>query len=78
MTDEQRSIVKGYSDGFTTARLFATYNTSKLGFVGQYIADSLTALRGTVIASGTEIFYRDGFTEGLKEGEEAVSAIINQ
>ncbi|GJE95202.1 glycoside hydrolase family 5 protein [Phanerochaete sordida] len=71
---QQASRVKGYEDGFLTARIFALYNLSKLGFVGQYILDSLAALGPGVIAPGTESFYEEGFTQGLADGEGVVSA----
>ena len=41
---QEKSIVRGYSDGYITAKIFAAYGLSKLGFTGQYIADSIAAL----------------------------------
>lgn len=76
-TDAQRSASKGYSDGFLTAKIFATYNMSKLGFIGQYIQDSLTALGPTVIASGTEQNYSDSFGQGLQDGQAIIFSAIN-
>lgn len=72
MTPKQRSVAKGYSDGFQTARIFATYNTSKLGFTAQYISDSIWTLGPTVVAPGTEEVYRHWFMSGLQDGESLV------
>lgn len=71
----QSSLSKGYSDGFVTARIFSLYGLSKLGFIGQYIADSL-AMLGTAIPPGTEDAYRSGFVQGLADGETAVAASL--
>ena len=72
MTPKQHSVAKGYSDGFQTARIFATYNTSKLGFIAQYISDSIWTLGPTAVAPGTEEIYRHWFMSGLKDGESLV------
>jgi glucan 1,3-beta-glucosidase len=69
MTAEQQSSARGYSDGYLTARLFCQYDGSQLGFVGQYIQDSISALGSEVIAPGTEPYYSAGFTRGLSDGE---------
>lgn len=76
-TAAQRSITKGYSDGFLTAKIFAQYGMSKLGFTGQYIADSITALGPTVIEAGSEGYYSDWFSKGLSDGQAIVSAAAN-
>ena len=68
--------MKGYSDGYLTARIFALYGGSKLGFVGQYVEDSLAALGAPVVAPGTEDDYRSAFWRGLADGEAAVAAGI--
>ncbi|KAI0062333.1 glycoside hydrolase [Artomyces pyxidatus] len=72
----QRSGAKGYSDGYLTAKIFALHKYSRLGFVGQYIADSISAHGPDVIAPGTEDTYRDQFLKGLSDGEEMVRGII--
>lgn len=78
MTPEQISITKGYADGFQTGKTFAAYSVSKLGFIGQYIADSLVVL-GPVIAEGTEHYYSDWFVKGLRDAETiCVSTITAQ
>lgn len=77
MTTNQRSIAKGYSDGFLTAKVFAMHNGSKLGFVGQYIEDSIWALGPTVVAPGTEGTYRQWFVSGLNDGEAIVLQSLN-
>ena len=68
-----KSWAKGYQDGFLTAKIFAAYGLSKLGFTGQYILDSITTLGPSVIAPGTEQEYESGFMEGLSDGEAAVA-----
>ncbi|KAG5647194.1 hypothetical protein DXG03_001153 [Asterophora parasitica] len=78
LTDEQKSSVKGHIDGFNAAKSFAMFDISKLGFVGQYVADSLSRLGPGVVAPGTEQNYRDGFGQGLVAGQEKVMAILNQ
>lgn len=71
-SSQQASRLRGYEDGFLTAKIFALYNLSKLGFVGQYITDSLAALGPGVVAPGTEGFYEEGFMQGLADGEAIV------
>ncbi|THH18479.1 hypothetical protein EW146_g2512 [Bondarzewia mesenterica] len=73
----QRSIFKGYSDGYLTAKIFALHGLSRLGFVGQYIEDSLRTLQSNVVvAPGTEDFYRTWFIQGLGDGEAVVRRLI--
>ena len=78
VTPTQRCIAKGYSDGFLTAKIFASYNTSRLGFKGQYIEDSICALGPTVVAPGTEGSYRRSFMSGLQDGEAIINATLNR
>ncbi|TFK91226.1 glycoside hydrolase family 5 protein [Polyporus arcularius HHB13444] len=73
----QRAISKGYSDGFLTAKIFALYGMSKLGFTGQYINDSLAKLGRKVIEPGTEHYYEQWFMEGLNDGEALVGSTVN-
>jgi len=49
---------------------------SKLGFVGQYVNDSIVALGPTVVAAGMEGYYREWFLKGLTDGEQAVKDIL--
>lgn len=72
MTPTQRCIAKGYSDGFLTAKIFASYGISKLGFTGQYIEDSIWVLGPSVVAPGTEESYRQWFMHGLQDGESVI------
>jgi glucan 1,3-beta-glucosidase len=72
----ERANAKGYSDGLFTAKIFALVDYSKLGFVGQYVNDSIVALGPAVIAAGTESNYKDGFMKGLEEGETRVKGIL--
>ncbi|PCH38120.1 glycoside hydrolase family 5 protein [Wolfiporia cocos MD-104 SS10] len=78
MSPEQRSIAKGYSDGFFTAKIFALYGMSKLGFIGQYISDSIAKLGPTVVKPGTEGMYRQWFMRGLQDGENIVASHVGQ
>jgi hypothetical protein len=74
VTALQRSISKGYSDGFLTAKIFAMYQTSKLGFIGQYVEDSIRALGPEMVQAGTEDAYRQWFTNGLEDGQQIVAS----
>lgn len=78
MSPSQQAIAKGYSDGFLTAKIFALYQMSKLGFTGQYINDSIARLGPDVIQSGTEGDYEKWFMQGLQDGEAIVSSHISQ
>ena len=62
---------KGYMDGFTTAKVFASHNMSKLGFTGQYMMDMITKAGQ---APGTEKDYKDAFMQGLIAGENMVQS----
>ncbi|KAI0636795.1 glycoside hydrolase [Trametes polyzona] len=73
----QRAISKGYSDGFLTAKIFALYGMSKLGFTGQYMSDSLASLGPGVIEPGMEHYYEQWFMEGLADGEALISSSVN-
>lgn len=65
---------KGYSDGYMTAQIFSQHGSSKLGFTGQYIRDSIDALRSRGINNQNQGAYTDSFVKGLSEGEAAVVA----
>lgn len=73
LTGTERSIAKGYSDGFLTAKIFAQYGMSRLGFRDQYKYDSIQELGPTVIAPGTEDYYDLWFDRGLKDAEGLIS-----
>ena len=68
---------KGYSDGFVTAKLFAANGLSKLGFIDQYINDSMAALGVSVVSKGNEGFYRDGFMDGLRAAERLIQKSLD-
>ncbi len=74
LTEAARTIPQGYSDGYMTAKIFTQYGMSKLGFDGQYIADSIKVLGPGVVAPGTETFYSNWFRRGLSDGEALVRA----
>ncbi|OBZ75975.1 Glucan 1,3-beta-glucosidase 3 [Grifola frondosa] len=76
MSSSQRAVAKGYSDGFLTAKIFAQYGGSKLGFVGQYIIDSLTKLGPAAIDPGTEDDYEQWFMKGLEDGRQLSQPIL--
>lgn len=71
---EQAASLRGYTDGFLTARIFSLYSLSKLGFVGQYVQDSISALGPAAVAPGTNDAYQSGFLYGLADGEAVVNA----
>jgi hypothetical protein len=63
---------QGYTDGLASAKIFAAHNGSKLGFIDQYVDDSIKVLGPTVVPVGTEEKYRAGFMRGLREAEAIV------
>ena len=71
-----RAIAKGYSDGYETAKIFALYGMSKLGFTGQYIKDSLKLLGNKVIVPEQKHYYVQSFMEGLRDGETLVTSSV--
>jgi hypothetical protein len=68
---------RGFDDGFLTAKVFAIYGASRLGFTEQYMDDALALIpsRGAV-PSGTEQDYQTGFMLGLQYGESKVVEAI--
>jgi hypothetical protein len=64
---------RGYSDAVSTAEIFASVSRSKLGFIDQYINDSIKVL-GALVPAGTEDRYRRGFMRGLREAEALVAS----
>ena len=74
LTSIELSITKGYSDGFLTAKIFAQYGQSKLGFVSQYILDSISTLGPSTVAPGTENYYTAWFNRGLSDAQLIISA----
>ena len=72
MSPEQRATSKGYSDGFFTAKIFAQYGMSKLGFTGQYISDGLAKLGPEVVKAEYAGTYQDWFMKGLQDGENII------
>lgn len=78
MSPEQRATSKGYSDGFFTAKIFAQYSMSKLGFTGQYISDSLCKLGAGMIKTEYAGTYQDWFMKGLQDGENIIISHVGQ
>jgi len=68
---------KGFDDGFQTAKVFAIYGASKLGFTEQYISEAIemAQIRGT-LSGESEKEYRSGFWLGLRHGESKVIETI--
>ncbi|PPQ67653.1 hypothetical protein CVT25_012681 [Psilocybe cyanescens] len=67
----KNSSLRGYSDGLTTAKVFAAYNMSRLGFMGQFMEDAIRVAGPTLIVQGTEDDYSSAFIQGLRVGEHA-------
>ena len=67
---------KGHSDGLMTAKIFALVDFSKLGFIDQYVNDSIAALGPDVVDVKSQQEYRDAFLRGLAEGEANVRAML--
>jgi len=67
---------KGHSDGLMTAKIFALMDFSKLGFIDQYVGDSIAALGPNVVDVGSQQTYRDAFLRGLAEGEANVKTML--
>ena len=78
LTESERAITRGYSDGFLTAKIFAQYGMSRLGFTGQYIQDSLAQLNDSVVAPGREGEYSASFVNGLRDAEAAIGDAVNR
>lgn len=65
---------RGFTDGFTMAKIFASHNMSRLGFTGQCMLDEIAKAGPSVIVPGTEKDYEDAFMRGLVAGENNVQA----
>ena len=82
MTPAERSIARGYADGFSTAKVFASNGLSKLGFVGQYISDSYEELlkddsNGMSKEDPERDLYSTWFLTGLRDAEAQITAFLN-
>lgn len=71
---EAQQPSKGYIDGFSTAKFFASHNMSKLGFIGQCMMDEITNAGPSLVVPGTEKDYKDAFMQGLIAGENMVQS----
>lgn len=67
--EEKGMDCNGYHDGKLTAQLFASHNTSRLGFIDQYIADSFANLGTHEDYIWSKDEYSRGFWRGLNAGE---------
>jgi hypothetical protein len=76
MTPNQTAISKGYSDGYMTAKLFAMEGMSKLGFVKQYVMDSMSTLGSEFLESEDGSSYEDWFLKGLDEGQQVILTAV--
>ncbi|TFK27355.1 cytoplasm protein [Coprinopsis marcescibilis] len=63
---------KGYEDGKLTAQIFAAHNNSRLGFVNQYISDTIATLGSDIVPPVAEAAYTSGFLRGLSEAESGI------
>ena len=70
------AATKGHSDGLMTAKIFALMDFSKLGFIDQYVNDSIAALGPDVVDGESQQAYRDAFLQGLAEGEANVKTML--
>jgi len=78
-TSEERTMQRGYSDGFLTAKMFAQQGPamSRLGFKAQYMKDTVVLLKGMgTIGDGDESKYQEWFWKGLNDGEGLVEKVI--
>lgn len=74
-SSSEQAISLGYSEGFETGRSFAARNLSKLGFISQFIEDSLAEHIGNQDIDPVEAdYYRQWFAKGLADSE----ALVNQ
>lgn len=67
---------KGHSDGLMTAKIFALMDFSRLGFIDQYVNDSIATLGPDVVDATSQQTYRDTFLRGLAEGEANVRTML--
>lgn len=88
---KQLTVVKkagntGYSDGYMSAKIFASQRDSKkpvflsrMGFTGQYIADSFEAhvAAGTLQKDDWDA-YQSHFGQGLSAAEDKITSIVKQ
>jgi hypothetical protein len=65
---------QGYADGHKAAIQFAEFGGSRLGFIGQFILDSLAGSPNILASDATS--YRTAFYNGLADGEATVLAAI--
>ncbi|KAG8956119.1 Glucan 1,3-beta-glucosidase 3 [Tulasnella sp. 419] len=68
---------RGYADGHETAIIFARYGMSRLGFKGQYIADTIKILGPNVVPPGKEESYAQAFDQGLRDAEKKIEASLD-
>ncbi|KAL5533128.1 EXG3_2 [Sanghuangporus sanghuang] len=78
LTAAEQSMAKGYADGFLTAKLFAQYGMSKLGFKGQYVTDSIAKLGPDVIQPDTATIYSSQFAQGLLDAEKQIDTAASR
>lgn len=70
----------GYSDGYLTAKIFASRtDVSRMGFSGQYASDSFAAHteQGTLQKDAWAL-YAENFDKGLAAAEGKISALVQQ
>ncbi|KAL0071491.1 Glucan 1,3-beta-glucosidase 3 [Marasmius tenuissimus] len=69
---------KGFTEGQKTARRFAMQGLSKLGFVGQYIRDSLISGQAGINSKKADDCgqYEEAFLRALRRGEDQIAQLI--
>lgn len=67
----------GYQDGVDTAKLFAKYGMSKLGFVDQYILDHASQSGNAKRAADSQQYTND-FLKGMSDGETQVQQEVGK
>ncbi|KAJ8078677.1 Glucan 1,3-beta-glucosidase 3 [Marasmius tenuissimus] len=69
---------KGFAEGQKTARRFAMQGLSKLGFVGQYIRDSLISGQAEINSKKADDCgqYEEAFLRALRRGEDQIAQLI--
>jgi hypothetical protein len=75
-TTSQDATTTGFTHGFLTAQIFALNNMSRLGFIHQYIDDTLTVMDVDTQETFAES-YRASFVRGLRDAENLVDDAIH-
>lgn len=67
----------GYSDGFVSAKVFASENLGRIGFAGQYILDSwISRLQSGELERNDQGTYSKAFQQGLDDAHTQITDLI--